>query len=356
MLTIDGSQGEGGGQILRTSLTLSLCTGQPFCLANVRAGRDKPGLRPQHLQAVTAAAQLANAEVTGAAVGSSELRFVPRLHGAAIPPGAYRFDIGTAGSTSLVLQTVLLPLLLARGPSTVTLIGGTYNTKAPPFDFIDRVFAPVLRRLGVDLRLRLQKPGFYPAGGGQVVAEIAPLPDGTRSLGRLELLERGPLQQRLATVVLARLPEQIAEREQEVLRQRLGWPAAAYAVRSIARSQSPGNVVLLEIASEHVTEMFSSIGERGVPAEQVAENAAVEALHYLSTDAPIGEHLADQLLLPLALGAGGRYRTVEPSLHTRTQVEIIRRFLPQVAIDMRPGLRPESAHVTLVTVEPGARL
>lgn len=350
MLTIDGSEGEGGGQILRTSLSLSLCTGQPFCLANIRANRDTPGLRPQHLQSVTAAAQLANAEVTGAAVGSRELLFQPRLSGEAIPPGAYRFDIGTAGSTSLVLQTVLLPLLLSRGSSTVTLLGGTYNTKAPPFDFVDRVFAPMLRRLGISLTLRLRQPGFYPAGGGQIVAEIAPLPDGARSLRRLDLPSRGAILRRTATVVLARLPAQIAEREQAVLRDRLGWPADAYTLRQIPRSQSPGNVVLLEIESEHVTELVSCVGERGVSAEQVAESAASEALHYLRCDVPVGEHLADQLLLPLALGRGGSYRTVEPSLHTRTQADIIRRFLPHVEIT----LRPESAQVTHIVVETGA--
>ena len=351
MLTIDGSQGEGGGQILRTSLTLSLCTGQPFCLANIRAQRDTPGLRPQHLQAVTAAAQLAEAEVSGAAVGSRELIFQPRRFGAAIAPGAYRFDIGTAGSTSLVLQTVLLPLLLARGASTVTLVGGTYNTKAPPFDFCDRVFAPLLRRIGVGLTLRMHRPGFYPAGGGQIVAEIEPLADGTASLGRLDLLSRGAILRQTATTVLARLPANIGEREHAILLQRMGWPKSAYVVRSIARSQSPGNVVLLEVESEHVTELFSSVGERGLPAEEVAERAAAEALQYLACDAPVGEHLADQLLLPLSLGAGGRYRTVPPSLHTRTQVEIIGRFLPQVGIT----LRAESAQVTHIEVDPGAR-
>ncbi len=351
MLTIDGSEGEGGGQMLRTALSLSLCTGQPFCLANIRAQRDTPGLRPQHLQAVTAAAQLAEAELSGAAVGSRELVFVPRRFGADIPSGSYRFDIGTAGSTSLVLQTVLLPLLFARAASTVVLLGGTYNSKAPPFDFIDRVFAPLLRRLGARLSLRLQRPGFYPAGGGQIVAEIEPLPDGAASLARLELPSRGAIRRRTATAVVARLPPHIAEREHAVLAARLGWPPEAYVVRSLPRSQSPGNLVLLEIESEHVTEIVSYVGERGLPAEEVAERAAAEALHYLRCEVPVGEHLADQLLLPLALGQGGRYRTVEPSLHTRTQAEIIRRFLPHVRID----LRRESADVTHIEVEAGAR-
>ena len=173
-VTIDGSEGEGGGQILRTSLSLSLRTGTAFRLVNVRANRDRPGLRPQHLAAVTAAARLGAAQVTGDRVGSTELRFAPQLHGAQLPPGDYRFDIGTAGSAPLVLQTVLPALLGASGPSRVTILGGTYNTKAPPFDFIARAFAPLVRQLGGGLAVRMDSPGFYPAGGGQIFAEIEP--------------------------------------------------------------------------------------------------------------------------------------------------------------------------------------
>lgn len=328
MIALDGSHGEGGGQILRSALSLSLCTGRPFQLLNVRQNRDKPGLRPQHLVAVNAAAQLGAAEVTGAAVGSRELMFRPQLYGANIAAGSYRFDIGTAGSAPLVLQTLLPALLRASGPSTVTILGGTYNPKAPPFDFIDRVFAPVLLRLGARVCVRMDRPGFFPAGGGQIVAEIAPCPH----MLRLDLRERGPIVSRLATAVTARLPEHIAERELAALRRHLGWPPDCLHTRVIARSASPGNVVLIEIASEQITELFSCVGERGLPAEEVARRAAAEATAYLAAAVPVGEHLADQLLLPLALGQGGAYRTVEPSLHTRTQADVVRRFLPGVAI------------------------
>jgi RNA 3'-terminal phosphate cyclase (ATP) len=346
-LHIDGSSGEGGGQILRTSLSLSLVTGRPFRLHDIRANRETPGLRPQHLRAVTAAAELGQSRVLGAEVGSRELYFAPQLFGEALPAGRYRFDIGTAGSTSLVLQTVLPPLLRARGPSQVTVLGGTYNTKAPPFDFLDRVFAPILSRLGIGLSLRMQQPGFYPQGGGHILADITP-PPATTVLPRLDLLQRGPLNQRRATVVLSRLPEQVATRELEVLR-RLGWPPDCFSVRPLSRSRSPGNIVLIELASEHITELVSSVGERGVPAEQVAESALQEALTYLRADVPVGEHLADQLLLPLALGQGGRFRTLSPSLHTRTQAEIIRRFLPHVDI----ALVDETPHVTRIEVTAG---
>lgn len=347
-LDIDGSSGEGGGQILRTSLSLSLLTGQPFFLHDIRAHRETPGLRPQHLRAVTAAAQLGDAEVNGAQVGSRELSFCPRRFGRHLDGGRYHFDIGTAGSTSLVLQTVLPALLCASGPSTITVQGGTYNTKAPPFDFLDRVFAPLLRRLGVGLELRMLQPGFYPQGGGTIVAELTP-PAELRAMPRLDLLQRGSVVRRQATAVLARLPEHIATRELDTLRSLLDWPPGCFSVRSIARSRSPGNVVLVAIESEQVCELVSCVGERGVPAEEVARSAAEEALVYLRADVPVGEHLADQLILPLALGQGGRYRTLPPSLHTRTQADIVSRFLPHVDI----ALIDESPHVTRIEVTVG---
>ncbi len=344
LVSLDGSHGEGGGQILRTALSLSMRTGRPFALHQIRQNRDKPGLRPQHLAAVQAAAQLSAAEVAGAEVGSRELTFRPQLHGEDIPSGVYRFDIGTAGSAPLVLQTVLPALLAAAGPTTVTILGGTYNPKAPPFDFIARVFVPLLGRLGAAVRVHMDRPGFYPAGGGQLLAEVSPCP----RVGRLELGERGAVLSRQATAIAARLPEHVAARELTALRQHLGWPPNCFATRVITRSQSPGNALLIEIQSEHITELVSCVGERGIAAEEVARRAAAEASAYLAADVPVGEHLADQLLLPLALGHGGTYRTVEPSLHTRTQADVIGQFLPAVAIKFTPQSR--LSHLVEVTV------
>lgn len=275
LVELNGAHGEGGGQILRTALALSLRTRRPFRLFNVRKNRDKPGLRPQHLMAVKAAAELSGAELRGAHVGSDDLVFRPPP-GRAIPGGIYRFDIGTAGSAPLVLQTVLPALMRADAPSQVTIVGGTYNPKAPPFDFVARVFAPLLRRMGPRLDLHLDRPGFYPVGGGQVRAELEPAP-----LRRLELLSRGELLEQRATVLLADLPPHIAEREISTLAAALGWPAERFEIRRLERSRSPGNVVLIELRSEHVTELFSAVGERGVRAEAVAQHAAAEALAYL---------------------------------------------------------------------------
>lgn len=321
MLVLDGSLGEGGGQILRTSLALSLVTGTPFRIDRIRAGRARPGLMRQHLTAVEAAAAIGGAEVTGAEVGSQSLSFRP---GPAVP-GDHRFAVGTAGSATLVLQTVLPALLVARAPSALVLEGGTHNPMAPTFDFLARVFLPLLGRMGAEVSASLERPGFYPAGGGRFSVSIAG--GGQGALGRLELLERGAVRKRRATAMFSALPFQVARRELDVVRERMGLDVAACAPLEVKSSPGPGNVVQIEVDSEHVTELFSAFGERGVRAELVAERVVAEATAYLEADVPVGAHLADQLLLPLALGRGGSFRTVRPTAHTTTQIEIIRRFL-----------------------------
>lgn len=340
MITIDGSQGEGGGQILRSSLALALVTGQPFKITRIRAGRKKPGLMRQHLTAVNAAAQVGQARVRGAGLGSTELTFEP----GDVRPGEYHFAVGTAGSATLVLQTVLPPLLTAPGPSRLTLEGGTHNTHAPPFDFLAKTFAPVLNRLGPRLEVTLHRPGFYPVGGGKLVATIEP-PGAWR---RLELLKRGPLQGRCGRALVARLPAKIAERELRVIEQRLGWTREELRVEEVEGSRGPGNVVMIEIEHTHITEVLTAFGARGVRAEAVAQDAVEQARRYLDSDAPVGEHLADQLLIPVALAGGGVYRALELTPHTTTNVEVMRRFL-----DVRITVQREDEAGWLVRVERG---
>jgi RNA 3'-terminal phosphate cyclase (ATP) len=319
MLVIDGSTGEGGGQILRTALSLSLVTGTPFRIHKIRAGRTRPGLLHQHLTAVLAAAEVGNADVDGATLGSTELVFRP----GEVVPGSYSFDIGTAGSATLVLQTVLPPLLVARGASSVTLAGGTHNPHAPPFDFLERAFLPLVNRMGARVDATLERPGFYPAGGGRFHVSIVP---GT-GWSRLDLPERGETLARRARAIVAHLPRHIAERELAVIGEQLGWSASCLETEEAAHSVGPGNVLILEIESEHVTEVFTSFGQKGVPAEAVAHQIANEVRHYLASDVPVGVYLADHLLLPMALAGGGSFRTVTPSLHTKTNIDVIRRFL-----------------------------
>lgn len=325
MLTIDGSQGEGGGQILRSSLALSLVTGTPFRIQRIRARRPKPGMRRQHLLAVQAAARVSNAAVAGDAIGSSELSFQPQ----AVRPGSYELQMGSAGSTTLVLQTLLPALLTTHGPSALALEGGTHNPLAPPYEFLERSFMPLLGRMGARVEMRLERPGFYPAGGGLMEVSIEP----TRQLTGIELLQRGALRSRRVTAMVARLPESIAERELNTARAKLDWDPACFQKIVVADSRGPGNVLLIEIESEHVTEVIASFGMRGVRAETVAERAVGQALAYLDSAAPVGVHLADQLMLLLALAGQGRFRTVRPSDHTLTQAAVIRRFLD---VDLTP--------------------
>ena len=317
MKEIDGSRGEGGGQILRTSLALSLVTGTPIRVSNIRAGREKPGLLRQHLTAVKAAAAIGEAAVEGAAMGSKEITFRPK----AVRPGDYTFAVGTAGSAGLVLQTVLLPLCLAGGPSTLTLEGGTHNPAAPPFDFLAKSFLPLLARMGFRVEMRIERHGFYPAGGGRYSVRIEPAGE----LRPLELLERGEDVSRRARVLPARLPEGIAEREREVLRKGTGWDGDAVTIEAVD-SIGPGNAVLVEAACGNVTEVFSYFGEFGVRAENIADHAIKEYRQWLAAGVPVGRHLADQLLLPMALARGGTFRTLPLSGHSTTNMASLREF------------------------------
>lgn len=311
--------GEGGGQILRSSLALSLVTGRPFGIERIRAGRRKPGLLHQHLTAVRAAQAVGCAEVEGATLGSGSLVFRP----AGIFAGDYTFDVGTAGSTTLVLQTVLPALLIARAASRLRLEGGTHNPSAPPYEFLERTYLPLLERMGARIAASLERPGFFPAGGGAIAIRVEP----AARLQRLEILERGRLQALRATAVVARLPETIGRRELDVIERELGWDRRDLHVRAEPRSRGPGNVLLLEIESEALTEVVSSFGERGKPAEAVALEAAREARRYLDAGVPVGSHLADQLLLPLAIAGGGAFRTLRPSPHFETNAAVVGKFL-----------------------------
>jgi RNA 3'-terminal phosphate cyclase (ATP) len=338
VLDVDGSRGEGGGQILRTSLTLSLVTGIPVRVSRVRAGREKPGLLRQHLAAVRAAAAVGEAEVEGDEIGSTSLVFRPRgLRG-----GEHRFVIGTAGSATLLFQTVLPALLRAPEPSRLTFEGGTHNPWAPPYDALERSFLAVLRRLGVRVETSLSRRGFYPAGGGRFTATIEP-----GATARLDLPARGEVRSRTARILLANLNARIAEREEATLRRLLPADLWRIDVETTNDATGPGNAILLEVEGEHATEVFSSIGDVHTRAEAVAENAVRAMREWLAADVPVGPHLADQLLLPLALGSGGSFRTVPPTPHTRTNAEVIAQFLP----DRAPRL--ETSGTTAVATVPG---
>lgn len=318
MITIDGSEGEGGGQMVRNSCALALVTGQPFRITNIRARRPKPGLMRQHVTAVEAAAAISGSECTGLAVGSSELTFRP---GRTIP-GEYHFAVGTAGSTGLVLQTVLLPLALAGGPSRLVLEGGTHNMLAPPFEFIERAFMPIINRMGPQVSVRLIRHGFYPRGGGRIEVDIVPAP-----LAPLDCTARGDRLGVSAKAVFSALPGEIGERMLARTRRDLAdWPDEAFRMCQVPADQGPGIILLLEARYAKVTEIVSAFGQLGVTAERLAKTAAARMQGYAESSAFAGPYLADQLVLPFVLASGGAFTTVKPSQHLLTAIDIARSF------------------------------
>lgn len=321
---IDGSQGEGGGQILRSSLALSLVTGKAFTIENIRAKRQRPGLLRQHLTSLEAAMEVGRCHTQDARIGATKLTFEPN----GIKGGQHEFAVGTAGSATLVFQTVLPALMLAKEPSTLKLQGGTHNPMAPPFDFLQQAFLPLVNRLGPKVEAKLIRCGFYPAGGGEFHVEITPV----KKLGTLTLLQRGAIRSHNARVLVARLPEHVAERERDTILERTGWKESEVLIEKLNNTHGPGNVLMLHVESEHVTEMFTGFGELGVKAEKVASKAVERYREYLVADVPVGEFLADQLLLPLGIaawqGAGpSEFLTVHLSRHTTTHIEILKKFL-----------------------------
>ena len=319
MIKIDGSYGEGGGQIVRSSLSLSLLTGKPFEINNIRAGRKKPGLMRQHLTAVNAAAEVGCGRVTGNSIGSCKITFEPQ----AVNAGKYHFSIGSAGSTTLVLQTVLPPLLLADKNTEITLEGGTHNPYAPPFDYLEKVFVPVINKMGPSIKLNLKRPGFYPAGGGRFTVEVKPVVQ----LNEIELVDRGEIYGRRARAYIANLPGQIAERELKVIKKKLNWDQSWLEVVEVSDSIGPGNMVSAEVESENITEMFTGFGMRSVPADKVSVPLVKEARQYLAAGVPVGRHLADQLMIPFAMAGGGRFRTLPLTKHSITNIETIKKFM-----------------------------
>jgi RNA 3'-terminal phosphate cyclase (ATP) len=335
MVVIDGSYGEGGGQVLRTALTLAVLSGRPTHIEHIRAGRRKPGLRPQHLTAVRAAAAVCGARLEGDALGSQTLTLVP--DGPPVP-GEYTFDVGevaqggSAGSVSLVLQTVLLPLALAEGESHLTLRGGTHVPWAPPVSYLEHVFLPTLAQMGVSAQVELTRWGFYPAGGGEVQVRIIGREEGLRPIS---LTERGGLQRIWGTAAVtnlpAHIPQRMAARARNVLADE-GLQAQVEPRRLRGVGPGAGIFLFAEYAAspsgEATVAGFTAYGRKGLPAERVAEMACQEILAHHRSDAPVGPHLADQLVLPMALADGeSRVRTSHVSQHLLTNVWVVRKFL-----------------------------
>lgn len=317
VIELDGAIG--GGQMLRSALSLSMVTGQAFRIERIRARRSRPGLLRQHLTAVMAAAQVCGAKVQGAELGSQTLSFEP----GPIRGGDYRFAIGTAGSCTLVLQTLLPALLLAPQASRVRISGGTHNPLAPPTDFLSRSWLPLLRRMGAEVELTLLRHGFVPAGGGEIDVRVQP-----SKLSALHLRERGLPLSRQAFALTAGLAPSLGVRELDRVARRLNMASAELNAVILDPACGPGNVLLLEYAFEHVTEIFSAFGQASLRAEKVADTAIDQAADWLHSGAAVAEHLADQLLLPMVLAGGGSFTTPRMTEHLHSNISVIERFVP----------------------------
>jgi RNA 3'-terminal phosphate cyclase (ATP) len=327
LIELDGSFGEGGGQILRSSLALSLLTGKAFRLRNIRARRPKPGLQPQHLMSVQSAAAVGQAQVRGASLRSTDLVFEP----GPVAAGKWHFPIGTAGATGLVLHTLYLPLALAgQGPSELTLGGGTHVTTSPCFDFLITTWRPYLKLLGLNIGLKMRRPGFYPRGGGIVEAAIEPV----QRLRGIDLRERGPIEKAVCTSIVANLPDSIAERQAKRAIKRLEDAGLQVEVRQETWTNGPGTVLTIALETQPVPTLFFGLGARGKPAERVADEAVDQALAYFeAAPAAVDLHSADQLVLPLALAEGSSsYSVAEVTPHLVTNIAVIRHFVDRAIL------------------------
>jgi RNA 3'-terminal phosphate cyclase (ATP) len=316
IIQIDGSKG--GGQMLRSALTLAMVTGRPFRMINIRGQRSKPGLMRQHLTCVKAACEVSGGIADGAEIGSTELVFrAGKLRGS-----SYHFAIGIAGSTTLLLQTLLPAVLFADAPSTIRLEGGTHNPMAPPFEFIDHVYLPALRRMGVVADVALLESGFAPAGGGVIECRIQPC----TQLSKIALHDRGELKSLSLQCVIRNLNQTIAERMMQAAQKQQPCNDAKIDLRE----PGPGSGIccLYKADFENSEELVSGCGERHVTAERIGTTVGKLMKHFLSSGAPVGRHLADQLLLPMALAGGGSFSTMIPDNHVTTNLEVIEKFLP----------------------------
>lgn len=332
MLEIDGSQGEGGGQILRSSLALSLITATPFRLYNVRAGRKKPGLQPQHLMSVRSAAKIGGATIRGDAVGSKDLTFEPGT----VTPGRYHFNIGTAGATGLVLQTLYLPLAWKTGtPSEITIEGGTHVSTSPCFHFLETTWRAYLHGMGLKTKLTMERAGFYPRGGGRIHAVIQPC-DRIRPLC---LTQRDPIRSVTGFSAVAGLPEMVAKRQARRATNRLADRGIESRISLDQWQGGPGSVLAINLHQAPVPTLFFGLGARGKPSEAVADEAVDQVLGYVDSDSPVDLHSADQIVLPLALADGpSEFRTAQITAHLRTNIAVIRMFIDRdIACDGDEG-------------------
>jgi len=321
MIRIDGSTGEGGGQILRTALTLSIMTSKDFIIENIRSGRVKAGLRHQHLQAVEASRKISNGQARGVDIGSGTLAFSPGK----VRSGNYEFDIGTAGSTTLVFQTIFLPLSVVDGISKVSITGGTHVPWSPSFHYLSKHWLTFLNKIGLMVDMKLDKAGYYPRGGGKIIGIINP----TENINGIELLERGKLIHIRGISAVSNLPRKIAERQRNRVVRRLGsrYPLNDIRIAKVP-SSNKGTFLMLIAEFENSQACFVGLGAPGKPSESVADEAIDPLVDFILSGGVVDPFMGDQLLLPLVFAKShSSFRTSAITQHLLTNSAIVRKFL-----------------------------
>jgi len=341
-LEIDGSFGEGGGQILRSSLTLSIITGQAFILKNIRAGRPKPGLARQHLLAVTSAAKICQGQIKGAELKSTQIQFTPGK----CQPGKYHFEVATAGAMPLVLQTIAIPLALGKQESTIGFCGGTHVPWSPNFEYLTQIWCTMLGQIGIEISCKIEKAGFYPKGGGRFTVHIKPI----SKIRGLHLVKRKPLESFEGFCILSNLPRHIAQRETneaiKKLKKRISVPPE-FTIKEYPSLDS-GNMLFFKAKFGPSVAGFSLLGKIGVSAEKVAKDLCRDFFKFLDSKEPLDKYMGDQLLLPLALSKeNSSYRVEEITQHLITNVHTIRQFM-----DVDIHIEGPKGKAGLITIEP----
>ncbi len=317
MISIDGSTGEGGGQIFRSAIGLSALTQTPVRIFNIRGKRRKDGLLRQHLTGLRAMTEITNAEVEGDALRSTEVVFSPKK----IVGGDYSFEIGTAGSTSLVLQTILWPLFYADKPSRIEISGGTHNPMSPPFEFLKESFFPAIRELGFNAEIEIETYGFAPVGGGKIVAKITPVKD-VKAVEFSSTLKPENIQ---ISILGHGLPKHVAANEKAVFEEHLADYSPEVRIQNV-NSQGSGNAIIAVVPNTPFPFVAVQFGQRGNAAEKVAMNLVKDINGQIATGLPVGPHLADQLIIPFALAKGGMFETCGLTPHTMTQIKMVKLF------------------------------
>jgi RNA 3'-phosphate cyclase len=342
MIEIDGSYGEGGGQVLRTSLALSAILQKPFAIHHIRSKRKDPGLQAQHLGAVEALSRITEAETEGVRFGSQQIAFFPK----GITPGEYRFEVKTAGSVTLLLQALFLPLCLAQGDSALTLVGGTHVPWSPPFHYFSQVLLPTLGLLGISAEAKIEKWGFYPRGGGEIHLKINPV----HELKPVSLVDRGPLRKVRGLSAISNLPKHVAERQRDHALKRIQKELKMDAEIDIlydAPSNGQGSFLFLLAEYGETLAGFSSLGARGKPAEKVADEAVDSLNDYVGSDGCVDPHLADQLPAFMGLAKGSSsFTTTQMTDHLFSNLWVIEQFL-DIEI-LRAGERGERGRVEIL--------